>query len=966
MKIKCNIDNTTYNKKPVKKQFSDIQNRLALGQTEIEVRDLAKLLSSGCSFKPGFLTGMSSDTWVSQSLFALDFDGGCTIEEFLNKCDEIKVYPCFVYTTFSHKLKGVDKFRAVFCTSTVIDTLALRYTTMMTLMKLFPSGDKVVKDPARLFLGGKSLVYENYNATINPKELLDVFVAYTKKVEKYSGTASKKINDFCANIGLNTINGYPSVYIVDDFDKKSINFGSDTTKSLYTPIIYIETSQSNFQKHYIFNYFLNNNDFINIKNIINSKDKGLKKPPKTDTTNMIKSNNSIERERDFDFDKLNKCHLFTTFIAGELGALAEGKHSGIFHLATNITRYMGGEALLIDNLSENNFEDEWNKVNTIRECGAKGYQPSRCENYCPFYGTNKCDNKTKNILTYIEPKRDEIMVLEPTVHTPMDICVKESNMFLEDFLNIKEEFSNFAIAHLYINTSYTGVGKSIAIEKIAEKNPNAFDRYALCFENHDLAKEMYERFKLPNSIYLKELELQNKAILSMYEGFLQQGLYKEAYKTLADYQKSLPATNADYKAIEEIKELRRKLKDHKGAIFTTHRRITMMDKPINDHVRGYIIDEDIKNSLIHNVDLPPLQALEELVVVAEYKNQQLKKETKNRIRLTNVIDRIKLLIKTMKKADEIKDTVHPVIPPGTLTCIDNKQITDFAKEFKDKLTYTITENGKQKKVYYNVGAMLNIKAVFYSDYHNQFFAYEKLKLPHGKIMLMSATLNTTLLNAKERESDFRKIPFGTSVLYGNNFKTYKVLEGKTPEFKGKLYHYLKFYRRCDLKNTKEFEEVLKMLREKHPTIKNLISYKFTTQGTHKKLMDKYGFTSKGMYFGKCSGSNSMDGEDLIVLGTPQPPLHSVAFLAYEYGITGTICYNSDDKTMYTVERNGYKYKSKVITTQDNYQATILREIESYLIETELLQAIGRGRITRNDVEVYNYSRCVLKGSIPCK
>jgi hypothetical protein len=197
-KVKCMLDEVKFNKKPNGFETGAIQKRMA--QTEIEIEDLANLLKQGASFKPALLDGMKSKGWLEQQLFGLDFDHATTVEEQLNLCTELGIMPCFGYTTFNHLVDKGDgngteeRFRLVFCTDEVITDIALRNKLQVTLIRTFSKSDEVTKDQTRIFYGGKSSIYNNYDNRINTQVILD---AYYK--EEYQC----EINELNRKLGIN-------------------------------------------------------------------------------------------------------------------------------------------------------------------------------------------------------------------------------------------------------------------------------------------------------------------------------------------------------------------------------------------------------------------------------------------------------------------------------------------------------------------------------------------------------------------------------------------------------------------------------------------------------------------------------------------------------------------------------------------------------------------------------------------
>jgi len=169
MKIKCMYYNKRFTNKPQGYEIAEVQNNLA--KTEIEINELADGLSHGATFKPALLNGMKSADWIQQQLFALDFDHDTTIQEQLNKCKELKIYPCFGYTSFSHT-EQQHHFRLVFCTDTVITDVETRNKLQNTLISIFDKSDNVTKDCTRIFFGGKSLICDSFENRINAEQII--------------------------------------------------------------------------------------------------------------------------------------------------------------------------------------------------------------------------------------------------------------------------------------------------------------------------------------------------------------------------------------------------------------------------------------------------------------------------------------------------------------------------------------------------------------------------------------------------------------------------------------------------------------------------------------------------------------------------------------------------------------------------------------------------------------------------
>lgn len=220
MKIKLMFDNHRYISKPTAQEAGAIQNRIA--QAEMTIEELAHALSSGATFKPALLKGRKSTDWISQQLFALDFDEGTTIEEELTKCKECDIIPVFGYTSFSHT-EEQHKFRLVFCMDKVITDIEERNNIQSWFSNTFDKSDQVAVDPGRMFYGGKRLIEGNYNSRIEvdrvgkgkeislDDSIIQNTLYYTNK-KAQSKWQEKQIEIYETNIELLLSNEFDELY----------------------------------------------------------------------------------------------------------------------------------------------------------------------------------------------------------------------------------------------------------------------------------------------------------------------------------------------------------------------------------------------------------------------------------------------------------------------------------------------------------------------------------------------------------------------------------------------------------------------------------------------------------------------------------------------------------------------------------------------------------------------------------
>ena len=146
----------------------------SLTTQKMPIRTLANELAKGCTFRPAVLTGTRTSDFVSQELFALDFDHDVTIDSILDRCKEKHIEPTFGYTSFNHT-EDNHRFRIVFHSDRTITDLDERNKIQSTFETVFPETDLKCNPAAHLFFGGKELLFLNENAFFNPDELIKQF-----------------------------------------------------------------------------------------------------------------------------------------------------------------------------------------------------------------------------------------------------------------------------------------------------------------------------------------------------------------------------------------------------------------------------------------------------------------------------------------------------------------------------------------------------------------------------------------------------------------------------------------------------------------------------------------------------------------------------------------------------------------------------------------------------------------------
>lgn len=196
----------------------------------------------------------------------------------------------------------------------------------------------------------------------------------------------------------------------------------------------------------------------------------------------------------------------------------------------------------------------------------------------------------------------------------------------------------------------------------------------------------------------------------------------------------------------------------------------------------------------------------------------------------------------------------------------------------------------------------------------------KKVLPKDKnIIILSATINATIYK----------------LLFGERVKIFDIDE---VEQMGKVIQYTK--RSCSRNGLGKYgKQISEAVGDKKVI-------------TFKSFSNHFMNATQEIYFGNCSGYDSLAGKDLVVVGTPHRNNVEYLLLAVALGIN----FKTTDTTMgfKEITYNGFKF---MFNCYDNEE---LREIQLGLIEADLIQAVGRARTLRTEAVVELYSNFPLR------
>ena len=275
--------------------------------------------------------------------------------------------------------------------------------------------------------------------------------------------------------------------------------------------------------------------------------------------------------------------------------------------------------------------------------------------------------------------------------------------------------------------------------------------------------------------------------------------------------------------------------------------------------------------------------------------------------------RDKLILQRM--IDDIK-----AAQPNTLYSMRDYVLHKPFVEYEQELSGRLLMN----QVKSNVFGFLNCDYYLISENGTVQFIKKRLLPKDKKVIIFSATIN---------EEIYRK-------MYGDRVK---FLDIGNVQPMGKIIQYAdRSFSRYQLKDTPNHLNEIKEIIGAKPVI------------TYKKFESE--FQNTIATFGALTGLNEFTGKDLNIVGTPHVNMN--AYLLYGKALGFSIRpedYNDVDYQR--VKYNGMEFSFNAFSKNPD-----LRNLQFYLIESELVQAVGRARALRNRCTVTIYSNFPVPGA----
>ena len=616
-----------------------------------------------------------------------------------------------------------------------------------------------------------------------------------------------------------------------------------------------------------------------------------------------------------DFENLSsQCELFGDFLNGK-----KLTHKEIQHLSFNLYDCKGYPTLLKDTLINNEYNNWQNKYNTYVSAVNYNYAPTSCSNYCEHYF--ECQNPV-NIKSKYYQKENKAKKIEdiPT------ITLSEAEKQLNEVPSIIKSLTKNDFMLL---NAPVGIGKTELLMNIDLNNT------IIGVTNHRLGEELNERLSKRDDIdllYVRPLNMTNLPddLRNLITNFYDLGLYGEVKNVIFEEIKRLNTLNKeenkDYPIyyndlvfyVEQLKQI-----PNASSLLFTHHRISFGNQ--NNKIDTLILDEDFLKTFI-KYDV--------------FKCDEIFNDFRNLIAWANRFNHINN--KYYNDYIELKNYIEAF--SLELSCNEDKWIENILNEINlnPKFRRIITQYMKENKNSLKTDFFKVIGAKGISLTKNGFIhiidGKSLRELEDYKVICMSATLDETIHTAF-----IKKYLPNKNIIYKSIANT---------ELKGNIYCNCSYaWSRDGLKKlTKKSEKALqKILNDDR--FENIITFKsndlINLEGTKKV---------KIAHFGAVEGLDKYKDQDLCVIGTPHTS--SKVYEGYYFLLTGKNNISREWKVK-RVKKYGFEFD---LNTYENETDIFLTDIQLYFVYSELIQAIGRARALRFDVNVFVYSALPIPNS----
>lgn len=874
-KFTISLDATRNEQKP-----TDDVRRIGfrLKRAEVTLEELATKLTQpyGYTFSPGVFNAdgvRSNKAWVNQQLFALDFDHGITLDEVLARATMYDVMPAFAYTSFS-STEFNHKFRVIWALDELVTTEQVRNLVILSLMQIFPESDNSCKDASRIYFGGKEIIHNDYEKRISVVNLVDTVIQVTYLHDKVH--ASSRLKKWSQQVGLNLVNGMPSLTQEDEVVKSGEL--STTTKHILVNEVnspFFDTSPTPIQ-------------FAKVTSVNDFK---IKYEPITDVKQ------ELELLRGTDFAQLaEECEVFRDFMNG-----VDHHHAVTWMVMCNLLLLEGGEKMFWTGLHN---RDEFNVTKWQGQIYARRRQrrvPPGYRTLEPWYPGITERMQYKNLYLLAESQRGNVQMVSEPEYIPLEQAERLNTEYYREATMNKEN-------KVWCIKAQTGLGKTKTALEFG------YEHAIYAVPTHKLKDELVVRAmeaghtnvqatpKTPEGHWTEEVKRLHAV-----------GAVSKASAYLRNLAKEEPELQEYFEKLDKLQDT--------GLIFTTHARLPYLKTtaPL------IIIDEDIYSTLVKQSSCR-INDFKALILALTGPSKGFKTAFSTLVPEHDFSELLKLY-------EFIENAEY-----GTVFDLTNEVADlDLIREDLQKVI--------EKEVLNDRSITSNVLGLFWATHfikNQEGHSIEYItrrELPEDKtIVIMSATLNKRMCE----------------LLFGDRLEWREVPMAK--EASPVIMHTEYSYSRTSIKRREQ--EYKQLLQQYANDGFSIITFKtFLEKYENDKEMAEAATAIKAT-FGATAGLDFLKGENLAIIGTPYLLPYSYMLTAAALNVKLHAKPNAKKMEYKTIQRNNYTFRCMVFTIDPD-----LVEIQLAMIESELVQSVGRARSLRvSDVNLHLYSTFPIKGA----
>lgn len=588
--------------------------------------------------------------------------------------------------------------------------------------------------------------------------------------------------------------------------------------------------------------------------------------------------------RNFDFENLeNKCQFFKDSL--ELKVKVE--HNEMFGLFTNLLNIQGSDKYvkqICDNVLKTTTKNPEEKITNIKNT----INQIKKVGYKPMQCCNFCPyyqdcHSESNMINYSKLGKYH---KNQAVQIDSDSNVRE----IED---IRTRLNDL-LKWFFEKDTNNNIGTNLYVVKAptgigkTETFINSLSNYGesvvYAAPTHKLLKNVSKR--LTEAGYVEDLDFM--CYPELPEDFENKDFIEKLYKAGAHRRaavelKKIAETN---KEIKEYLIKKDKVDNFDKIILITHSRLIYA--PLKKKPKKYIIDEDIFLSTMFPVSILKVQDLMTATEHIRTNHPDFKH-----------LESIKSVLKDVQDATEetIKETPKSIL-------LDKEVLTKYIAELikEDRISSNLLN-------FYN--SECYVKCGEYITYINKNSFNFGLS---ADVMVLSATVNEFFVKTAFKDASF--VDLGQA------------------KYKGKLYQVpsRSLSRSCINKNKEGYKNYTKKLcRQFLGEDYNLLTFP-------EFLLEEKTDIEKQLNLWNCLGLDNFQDKNLAIVGTPHCPPVVYYLMANVLGLNT----NVSSTEHRPIERNGFNFYFN--TYSENQE---LAEIQLYLIESVLMQAVGRARLVNN-------------------